>query len=88
MEIEVERWEAETFPNTKLMGRVKVLLNKKMFVWLNVIAGKNGNAFVTFPSFKSKDEKYLSYMGWPENEKMEKMIATEVLKILKERYSI
>lgn len=88
MEIEIDRWEPETFPNTKLIGRAKVLLNKKMFIWLNVIAGKNGNAFVTFPSFKNKEEKYTSYMGWPENDKMEKTIATEVLKILKEKYSL
>ena len=88
MDIEVESWDPETFPNSKLMGRAKVILNKKMYLWLDIIAGKNGHAFCTFPSFKNKQEKYTVRLGWIDNDTIQKDIQFQVLKILKERYSL
>jgi len=87
MEIEVIDWLPDLFKQSNaVMGKVKVLLNKKMFVWMTVLRGKS-KPFVKFPSFKH-NEVYQPLLGWVENDKMERQISDEVIKKLLERNEI
>jgi len=87
MEIEIADWAPDLFKQTKLLGKVKVLLNGKMFIWMNVVAGKT-RPFAKFPTFKAREDEYLSYIGWPENPKMEREISDAIIKKLQETNEI
>lgn len=87
MEIALETYTPPPFgskPNC--LGRVKVILNNRMFVWMNVVKGK-GRPFCKFSSIKSGEE-YIPVMGWVEDDKMERKISDEVIRKLKERNEI
>lgn len=86
MEIDVDKWNPETFPTSKTIGKARVIFNRKMYIWMTVIQTERGHLFARFPSFKEADGKYSSYIGWPDKEDMEKQIGNQVVKILKERY--
>lgn len=84
MEIEIADWCPDLFnQDSKVAGKVKVLLNKKMYIWMTILRGKS-KPFGKFPSIKS-GEVYISAVGWPENDKMERTISDEVIRILKQR---
>jgi hypothetical protein len=81
MEIQVIDWLPDLFKQSDtVLGKVKVLLNKKMFVWMTVIKGKKSN-FAKFPSFKHKDV-YQPVLGWIDKDEMEREISSEVIKQL------
>lgn len=87
MEIEIADWCPDLFKQSdKVMGKVKVLLNKKMYIWMTVLKGKS-KPFCKFPSIKS-GEQYIPVLGWIENDKMERTISDEVIKILLQRNDI
>lgn len=87
MEIEVIDWLPDLFKQSNsIMGKVKVLLNKKMFIWLTVLRGKT-KPFAKFPSFKH-NEVYQPYFGWVDNDKMERQISDTVIKKLLEENKI
>lgn len=85
MEIEIADWCPDLFKQSdKVAGKVKVILNKKMFLWLTVLIGKNNNFFCKFPSIKS-GELFIPALGWVEDDKMERKISDEVIRKLKNR---
>jgi hypothetical protein len=86
MEIDVDKWNPETFPTGKTIGRARVVFNGKMYVWVSVICTEKGHLFARFPSFKEADNTYHSSIGWVDKPEMEKQIGSQVVKILKERY--
>lgn len=84
MEIDVDLYAPPPFgSHEKNLGRVKVILNKKMFIWLNVLKGKSC-PFCKFQSIKLGEE-YIPSMGWVEDDKMERKISDEVVRKLKDR---
>lgn len=84
MEIEIADWCPDLFKQSdKVAGKVKVILNGKMYVWMTVIRGKS-KPFCKFPSMKSNQE-YIPVLGWVDNDKMERTISDEVIRKLKVR---
>ncbi len=84
MEIDISQWvpNQSTIPD-KIVGKVKVLLNGKMYVWMTVLRGKS-KPFCKFPSIKSNQE-YIPVLGWVDNDKMERTISDEVIRKLELR---
>lgn len=94
MEIEVDKWEPSTALNPETMGKngnvlgkAKVVLGKKFFVWMTVFRGKYGKAFCKFPSFKIHKDEYEPLIGWMDGDK-ERAISDHVVNILKEKHVI
>lgn len=87
MEIKVIDWIPDRFnQNPKIIGKVKVLLGGRMFVWMTVLKGKQ-RPFVKFPSIKLNDS-FQPTIGWIEDDKKERKISDEVIAILKNRNDI
>jgi len=86
MEIEIEKFEhapPELNPGP-LLGYAKVILQKKMFVWMKVVKGKKGGTFARFPAVKI-GEHYNSGFGWLDDPEKEGKISNEVVRILREK---
>lgn len=87
MEIDIDIYTPAPFgSNANSLGRVKVILNKRMFLWMNIVKGKN-RPFCKFQSIKF-GELYIPAMGWLEDDKMERKISDEVIRKLKEMNEI
>lgn len=89
MEIEILRWEPTSYlesstASDNTIGRVKLCLNKKFFVWMIILRSKKGFAFAKLPSIKIGNV-WESAIGWPDDPEKEKWLSKQVINILKER---
>ena len=88
MEIEIAEWWPDIWKqNDKVVGKVRVMLNHKMFIWMAVLRSKNGKCFCKFPNIKHQD-KFIPAIGWPDNAKMERTISDTVIKKLEDSNNI
>lgn len=85
MKITIEKFEPnfDSASKDKILGRVKVVLGEKMFIWLTVIQGKNGS-FVKFPSIMINKE-FTAAIGWI-GQNMEARIREAIMEELESQY--